>query len=221
MLSLEPVSASIIRDDALLDAAALAFADFVDLKSRYAASHSRRVAGVAEQLARIMRCAGPAIDQIRRAALMHDFGVVAVPSYSLQRPWAELSESKRDQYRLHPYHGERILRRVPAFAPLVEMVGTHHERADGCGYYRWLTGTNISLGARIIAVADRLETLTTTAPDTPNCRCLPRWRHSGGSRSMRRWSQPCTMRWARPRQHHARSERRQPASRPVKSRCSA
>ncbi|HEX5367887.1 MAG TPA: HD domain-containing phosphohydrolase, partial [Dehalococcoidia bacterium] len=81
-----------------------------------------------------------------------------------------LSESEQDEYRLYPYHGERILRRAPVLAPLAEMVGTHQERGDGSGYYRGLSGENISLGARIIAVADRLDELT---HDRPGVAAMP------------------------------------------------
>jgi HD-GYP domain-containing protein (c-di-GMP phosphodiesterase class II) len=160
VLALEPAAPTDGAGEALMDAASLAFADFIDLKSRHAAAHSRRVGAVSEQLARMMGCEAGAVAQIGRAGRMHDLGLVAVPTFILDRPAMSLSEAERDQHRLHPYHGERILRRVPAFAPLAEMVGTHHERADGSGYYRGLSGTNISLGARIIAVADRLDTLT-------------------------------------------------------------
>jgi HD-GYP domain-containing protein (c-di-GMP phosphodiesterase class II) len=160
VLALEPESDWRLVDEARIEDVALAFADFIDLKSRYKAAHSRRVGAIAEQLARIMRCAEEAVTQIRRAGLMHDLGVVAIPSYSLDRPWRELSESERDACRLYPYHGERILKRVPALAPLAEMVGTHQERMDGSGYYRGMSGQQISLGARIIAVADRLDELT-------------------------------------------------------------
>ena len=121
-----------------------------------------------------MDCAELAVTQIRRAALMHDLGLVAVPSYSLDRPWRDLSETERDQYRLHPYHGERILKQVTPLSSLAEMVGTHQERADGSGYYRGLTGANISLGARIISVADRLDELAhdrTGEPGNPVGRC--------------------------------------------------
>ena len=165
VINLEPGQAR-VREDAV-DDAALAFADFIDLKSRYKAAHSRRVGAVAEQIARLMNCAEESVAQIRRGGLMHDLGVVGVPSYVLDRPWQELSESERDQYRLYPYHGERILKRVPTLMPLAEMVGTHQERVDGSGYYRGLTGTNISLGARIIAVADRLDELTHDHPGAP------------------------------------------------------
>src|SRR5207248_281393 len=136
VLALESPSDLTTVEEDRIDDLALAFADFIDLKSRFAAAHSRRVANLSEELARLMDCADLAVTQIRRAALMHDLGLVAVPSYTLDRPWRDLSETERDQYRLHPYHGERILKQVSPLSSLAEMVGTHQERADGSGYYR-------------------------------------------------------------------------------------
>ena len=167
VLAMEPASVMQAVGDERVDDIALAFADFIDLKSRFAAAHSRRVSKVAEQLARLMACAPEAVTQIRRAALMHDLGIAAVPSFFLEKPEDQLSEGELDQYRLHPYHGERILSRVPALAGYAEMVGNHQERLDGSGYYRGLRSPNISLGARIIAVADRLDELTHDAPGSP------------------------------------------------------
>jgi HD-GYP domain-containing protein (c-di-GMP phosphodiesterase class II) len=164
VLAMEPDSDLSEVGDERIDDIAFAFADFIDLKSRFAAAHSRRVAKIAEQLARLLGCAGEAVTAIRRAALMHDLGLVEVPSYSLEKADDDLSEAERERYRLHPYHGERILKRVPALAPFAEMVGNHQERVDGSGYFRGLRGNNISLGARIIAVADRLDELTHDAP---------------------------------------------------------
>jgi HD-GYP domain-containing protein (c-di-GMP phosphodiesterase class II) len=167
VLALEPASAMRDVGDERVDDIALAFADFIDLKSRFAAAHSRRVSKVAEQLARLMSCAPEAVVQIRRAALMHDLGIAAVPSFFLEKPEDQLSEGEWDQYRLHPYHGERILSRVPTLSPYAEMVGNHQERLNGSGYYRGLRSPNISLGSRIIAVADRLDELTHDSPGKP------------------------------------------------------
>jgi HD-GYP domain-containing protein (c-di-GMP phosphodiesterase class II) len=167
VLAMEPRSPLADVGEEKVEDIALAFADFIDLKSPHAAAHSRRVARVAEQLARLSGCAKEAVVQIRRAALMHDLGLLAFPSYWLDKPEEQLLESEWEEYRLHPYHGERILHRVPALAPYAEMVGTHQERFDGSGYYRGLRGENISLGARIIAVADRLDELTHDAPGRP------------------------------------------------------
>jgi len=166
VLALEPDGLPPLTD-ASIDAAALAFADFIDLKSRYIAAHSRRVGALAEQLARALGCAEATVFLIRRAGLLHDLGLVAIPSYVLDRPWPARSAAEQDAYRLYPYHGERVLARVPALAPLAEMVGTHQERLDGSGFYRGLTAGHISLGARIIAVADRFDQLTHDRPDHP------------------------------------------------------
>jgi HD-GYP domain-containing protein (c-di-GMP phosphodiesterase class II) len=167
VLMMEPASALAEVDESRVEDIAVAFADFIDLKSRFAAAHSRRVAGIAEQIARLLACAPEAIVQIRRAALMHDLGLVAVPSFFLEKPEAALSGSEWEQYRLHPYHGERILRLIPVLEPMAEIVGNHQERFDGTGYYRGLRGSNINLGSRIIAVADRLDELTHEAPERP------------------------------------------------------
>ena len=164
---LEPPTPSFAVEPTRIDDIALAFADFVDLKSRFAAAHSRRVAQLAGEVALLLDCEHSMVTDIRRAALMHDLGLVAVPSYSLDRPWLHLSETERDQYRLHPYHGERILRQAEPLQHLAEMVGTHQERTNGSGYYRGLTDTNLTLGSRIIAAADRMDELTQDSPGDP------------------------------------------------------
>ena len=96
---------------------------------------------------------------------MHDVGLAAVPSYTLERPTEKLSQSEREILRLHPYHAERIFARVPALDPIVPLVASHHERMDGRGYYRGLAGEQIPVGARIIAAADAFDELTHESPD--------------------------------------------------------
>jgi HD-GYP domain-containing protein (c-di-GMP phosphodiesterase class II) len=98
---------------------------------------------------------------------MHDVGLAAVPSYTLDRPQEKLSQSEREILRLHPYHAERIFARVPALEPIVPLVASHHERMDGRGYYRNLSGEQIPVGARIIAAADAFDELTHETPDHP------------------------------------------------------
>jgi HD-GYP domain-containing protein (c-di-GMP phosphodiesterase class II)/DNA-binding CsgD family transcriptional regulator len=118
-------------------------------------------------MAEQMRLPGAEVATIRRAALMHDLGLVAVPSFILQKPYDQLTPVDWERLRLHPYHAERILARVPILAPVVPLIAAHHERLDGQGYYRGLVGTQIPLGARIIAVADRYDDLTHDMPDEP------------------------------------------------------
>ena len=96
---------------------------------------------------------------------MHDVGLAAVPSYTLDRASNKLSPAEQEILRLHPYHAERIFARVPALDPIVPLVACHHERIDGRGYYRGLAGDQIPLGARVIAVADAFDELTHETPD--------------------------------------------------------
>jgi HD-GYP domain-containing protein (c-di-GMP phosphodiesterase class II)/DNA-binding CsgD family transcriptional regulator len=167
VLAMEPASAYRYIEEEKLEDVALSFADFADLKSFYSSGHSRRVGDLAERLAMRMRPPGAEVAIIRRAALMHDLGLVAVPSFILQKPRDQLTPVEWERLRLHPYHAERILARVPVLAPVVPLIAAHHERLDGHGYYRGLSGAQIPLGARIIAVADRYDELTHDTPDEP------------------------------------------------------
>ena len=167
VLSMEPPSPYRYIKEEKLEDVALSFADFADLKSFYSAGHSRRVGDLAERMAEQMRLPEAEVSTIRRAALMHDLGLVTVPSFTLLKPPNQRSQVEWERLRLHPYHAERILARVPVLAPVVPLIAAHHERPDGQGYYRGLSGSQIPLGARIIAVADRFDELTHDAPDEP------------------------------------------------------
>jgi HD-GYP domain-containing protein (c-di-GMP phosphodiesterase class II) len=142
-----------------LDQVALALADFADLKSIHLASHSRPVADAAERMAVRLHLPKDEVTMIRRSALVHDIGLVSVPSFVLNKPEDSLGPAEREGVRLHPYYGERILAKVPALEPIAAIAGRHHERMDGKGYHRGLPGPSIPLGARIIAVADTYTNL--------------------------------------------------------------
>ena len=167
VLALEPDSPHRFLRPEQLEDIALAFADFADLKSSYSAGHSRRVAEVAERIGRRLLFPVDQVSIIRHAALMHDLGLVAVPSYTLERPYSKLTQVEQERLRLHPYHAERILVRVPVLEPVVPLIAAHHERLDGRGYYRGLVGDQIPLGARVVAVADCFDELSHESPDHP------------------------------------------------------
>ncbi len=152
-----------LRSDRI-DEAACAFADFADLKSFYSAGHSRRVAALAEQMAQALALPSPDVTAVRRAGLLHDIGLVAVPSFVLHKPEDRLTDAERESLRLHPYYAERILSYVPAFAPIIPLVTSHHEQPDGRGYFRGLSGDAIPAGASVLAVADRFDELTHAGP---------------------------------------------------------
>lgn len=147
-----------------LDDAASAFGDFADLKSFYSAGHSRRVARLAESMTVAMDMGDDSAVTVRRAGLLHDIGLVAIPSLVLHKPLNRLNDAEWEMMRLHPYHAERILARAPVFAPLCHIVAAHHERPDGQGYFRGLTGDAIPVEARLLSVAVHFDELTHDAP---------------------------------------------------------
>jgi HD-GYP domain-containing protein (c-di-GMP phosphodiesterase class II) len=166
VLSQEPLSPQRFLPAERLTDVAMAFADFADLKSFSATGHSRRVGDLAGRVAH--RVLGESeTETVRLAGLTHDLGLVATPSFILHKPQEELSAAEWERLRLHPYHAERILGRIPAFRAVIPLVGAHHERVDGGGYYRSLAGSQIPLGARILAVADRFDELTHGLPGHP------------------------------------------------------
>jgi HD-GYP domain-containing protein (c-di-GMP phosphodiesterase class II)/DNA-binding CsgD family transcriptional regulator len=163
VLSMEPLSPHRFLPTERIADVAMAFADFVDLKTFYAAGHSRRVGDLAARIARRMLGESEA-ETVRLAGLTHDLGLVATPSFVLHKSQEKLSAAEWEQLRLHPYFAERILARIPAFRAAIPLVGARHERIDGQGYYRGLAGSQIPPGARILAVADRYDELTHGLP---------------------------------------------------------
>jgi len=166
VLDMEPDSLYRYIDEAKLDDVALAIADFLDLKSPATGGHSRKTAEVAEAIARRMGLPQSEVVNIRRAALVHDLGHVAVPGSILHKQ-GPLGEAEREKLRLHPYYTERILSRVPALALVAAIAGAHHERVDGKGYYRGLTGSELPVSACILTVADEFQERLQASPHGP------------------------------------------------------
>ena len=143
---------------------ALSFADFADMKSKYTRGQSRRVAENSTAIARQMGLPDDEVSTIHIAGLMHNLGLVTISSFVLEKAPNTLTNAEMEQVRLHPYHGQRILSNVPELEAVANLVGAHHERLDGKGYHRGLRGSQIPLGARIIAVADRYDELSSEMP---------------------------------------------------------
>lgn len=161
-LDIEPDPAYLV-DDPRLEAVARTFGDLVDLKGPWLQGHSSAVAELAAAAAAGLGLDGDA-RTVRVAGHLHDIGRVAVSS----RVWSKaepLTATERDQARLHPYHGERILERVPALADVARLVGQHHERCDGSGYHRGLTCDRMTMAARTLAAADAYQISVSGQPD--------------------------------------------------------
>lgn len=162
VLAAEPLP-RVTVDEGGVDDLAEGFADFADLKSPSLLGHSRGVARLAEDAGRAGGLPAEDVATLRRAALFHDLGRVAVSSSVWEKPVA-LSAAEWEQVRLHAYHTERVLARSPHLAGLAQIAGMHHERLDGTGYHRGSTSAAIPVAARILAAADVYQALTERRP---------------------------------------------------------
>lgn len=149
-----------------LDAVAEAFSSLADLKATHLHGHSSGVARLASRAAELVGEDATAITNIRRAALLHDLGRVAIPTGIWERP-GRLTSTEWELVRLHAYQTERILARSTALAPLGRIAGLHHERLDGSGYHRGCRAVDQDRAARILAAADMYHALIEVRPHRP------------------------------------------------------
>ena len=149
-----------------LDAALEAIADFTDIKSPYTIGHSRGVADLAGEAARICGLGEPAAGLVRRAGLVHDLGRLGVPNTIWDKEGG-LSHAEAERVRLHPYLTARMLAFSPALAPLAAVAVQHHERLDGSGYPSGLSGGAVSTEGRVLAAADFYRSRTEPRPYRP------------------------------------------------------
>lgn len=137
----------------------------LDARDSETGGHSARVAELSLAMAAEMGVDRDSQEwrDIQWGALLHDVGKIAVPDGILRKPSA-LTESEWESMRAHPGTGYEILQDVEFLAPAAEIVRSHHERFDGAGYPRGLAGDEIPLGARIFAVADAFDAMTSDRP---------------------------------------------------------
>jgi len=138
----------------------------VEAKDVYTACHGEDVAGLAERVASRMSLSSAQVRDVRYAAMLHDIGKVAVPSEILLKP-GPLSEEEWVAMRRHSAAGGELVARIDAFAHLAPAVRACHERWDGGGYPDGLSGEEIPLAARIIAVCDTYDAMVTDRPYRP------------------------------------------------------
>jgi diguanylate cyclase (GGDEF)-like protein/putative nucleotidyltransferase with HDIG domain len=133
----------------------------VDARDSYTAGHSRRVQQLALAIGREIGFSQAELNILGQAALFHDIGKLAVPDSVLLKP-AELNDYEWELMRRHADEGARIIERLGFLADAVPAIRHHHEHFDGSGYPDGLAGEEIPLGARIIHVADALDSMLTT-----------------------------------------------------------
>ncbi len=135
----------------------------IDAKDQTATSRIRRVQVHAAGLARVAGMSPAEVQGIRTAALLHDIGKLAVPEHILSKP-GPLTDEEFQRMKVHPQVGAEIIATVPFPYPVAPVIHGHHERWDGKGYPAGLKGEQIPLGARILAIVDHFDALTSERP---------------------------------------------------------
>jgi len=135
----------------------------IDGRDAYTAGHSKAVAEYSRDIARELGLQAGDIDRIHLCGLLHDIGKIGVRSEVLEKQ-AALDEREGIEMRRHPEIGEAILLEVPGYDDMADVVRSHHERWDGAGYPDNLRGERIPKLARVLAVADSYNAMTSDRP---------------------------------------------------------
>lgn len=144
----------------------IGLANALEAKDTYTRGHSERVAGLARGLALAAGLSDAAAETVAQAGLLHDLGKIGIPEAVLRKP-AALTPEEWELMRTHPLTGAQILAPLEFFEDGVVIVRHHHERLDGSGYPDRLSGAAIPVGARIVAIADVYDALTSHRPYRP------------------------------------------------------
>jgi uncharacterized protein len=137
----------------------MAFSEALEARDVYTAGHSRRVMEYSHSIGQRMELAEQEIERLKKSALLHDIGKIGVPDTILHKQ-AKLSDEEYAVIKAHPEIAATILKYIKTFKNLVPAVYHHHERFDGKGYPDGVQGAEIPLHARIIAVADAFDAMT-------------------------------------------------------------
>jgi diguanylate cyclase (GGDEF)-like protein len=151
------------KDSRLVSAVVDVLSTALDIRDQMTHRHARRVARMAAWIAREMELSPDQVLEVQHAAALHDIGKIGVAD-SILRKGAPLDEEEWKEMRRHPELGYHILKGIDFLADAAEIVHAHHERFDGNGYPQGLAGTEIPLGARVFAVVDAYDAMTSRRP---------------------------------------------------------
>lgn len=143
-----------------------ALASMLEKRDPYTAGHQLRVADLAEKIALELGMTQDQAHGVRLAGMVHDIGKIQIPAEVLNKP-GKLSDLEHSMIRLHPQVGFDILKAIRSPWPIPEAVRQHHERLDGSGYPQGLKANDIIMEARILAVADTVEAMSSHRPYRP------------------------------------------------------
>ena len=165
ILDAEPLLARRVAG-AELDAVLEAMADLVDLKSPFLAGHSRGVANLAAEAARLAGLSEAERSMLRQAGLLHDLGRLGVSNAIWDKP-GPLTDVEQERAHRHPYLTDKMLARIPALGPSREIAARHHERLDGSGYPRGLSAASLTPSDRLLSAADVCHAMSEPRPHRP------------------------------------------------------
>jgi putative nucleotidyltransferase with HDIG domain len=137
----------------------MAFSEALEARDQYTAGHSRRVMEYSKSIGHRMKLDKQDIEDLKRSALLHDIGKIGIPDMVLQKQ-TKLTDEEYAIIKSHSGRGAAILKHIKSFKNLVPAVYHHHERFDGEGYPQGIKGKEIPLHARIIAIADTFDAMT-------------------------------------------------------------
>jgi putative nucleotidyltransferase with HDIG domain len=137
----------------------MAFSEALEARDQYTAGHSRRVMEYSKSIGQRMKMDKQDIEDLKRSALLHDIGKIGIPDMVLKKQ-TKLTGEEYAIIKSHPETGAAILKYIKSFKDLVPAVYHHHEQFDGEGYPKGVKGKDIPLHARIIAIADTFDAMT-------------------------------------------------------------
>lgn len=140
-----------------------ALANAIEVRDEYTRGHIERVTAYAFAIADNLGWQGNKLEQLRFGAILHDIGKIFINENILRKP-GPLTEAEREEILQHPTKGSEMIKDIPYLASAISIILYHHERWDGTGYPDGLAGEAIPLDARIIAVADSFDAMTTVRP---------------------------------------------------------
>jgi len=147
----------------VIEGVAQAMAFTIETRDPYTAGHQRRVTTLAVKIAKEMKLEQDKIEGIRMASTLHDIGKIYIPAEILSKP-GKISEVEHNMIKTHPKVGADILKSIEFPWPVSDIVRQHHERMDGSGYPDGLSGEEILIEARVLAVADVIEAMASHRP---------------------------------------------------------
>lgn len=159
----QALGAALAETERTYDTTLQALSNALDVRDSETEGHSRRVVEYMELIIAHLPVAPSHLATLRRGALLHDIGKIGVPDNVLRKP-AALSDAEWAVMKRHPEHGARIISKIPFLEDVSRIVRHHHERWDGMGYPDGIAGEAIPLGARIFAVGDSFDAMTSDRP---------------------------------------------------------